>query len=79
MPSDRLDCPRCRKRMHAGFVMDRGDYNVPTPPSWVEGTPEKSFWHGLKTSDRAVLPVVTYRCEGCGYLEAYARAGETPS
>ena len=76
MPSSRLDCPRCGKRMHAGYVMDRSDYNMPAPPYWVEGPPEKSFWTGLKTKDRVVLPVTTYRCEGCGYLEAYAPVGE---
>lgn len=70
--AERLECPRCRGRMHAGFLMDRADYNVPAVTRWVEGTPEKSFWTGLKTNDRAVLAVTSYRCERCGYLESYA-------
>ena len=69
-----LECPRCRGEMEAGYVMDRGDYNMPSVPQWVEGTPEKSVWTGLKTKNRDVLPVTTYRCERCGYLESYARA-----
>jgi hypothetical protein len=68
----RLDCPRCRGAMRAGFVMDRADHNVGTVPRWVAGAPEKSFWTGLKTKDRDVLAVTTYRCEKCGYLESYA-------
>ena len=70
---ERLECPRCGRTMHAGFVMDRGDYNAGLVSNWVEGPPEKSFWTGLKTKDRLVLPVTTYRCERCGYLESYAR------
>jgi hypothetical protein len=40
---------------------------------WVEGAPEKSFWQGLATSKRRVLPIATWRCERCGYLESYAQ------
>jgi hypothetical protein len=75
----RLDCPRCRGEMQAGYVVDRGDSNVPSVSRWVEGAPEKSFWTGLKMNDRDVLPVTTYRCERCGYLESYALPAEPPS
>ena len=40
----------------------------------MEGAPEKSFWSGLKTSGREQHAVVTFRCDGCGYLESYAPA-----
>jgi hypothetical protein len=73
----RLECPRCRGAMAPGYVLDHGDHNARRVAHWVEGTPEKSFWVGLKTADRAVLPVTTYRCVRCGYLESYAnRASE---
>lgn len=75
---DRLECPRCRGAMEPGYVMDRGGHNAGLVPQWVEGAPEKSFWTGLKTKDRDVLPVTTYRCERCGYLESYANA-EAPA
>lgn len=55
-------------------MIDRGDYSIPAVAQWVEGAPEKSFWTGLKTKDRAVLPVMVYRCGRCGYLEWYANA-----
>jgi len=72
MDERRLDCPRCRGEMRQGYTMDRADYNMPSVASWVAGAPEKSVWTGLKTKGRDVLPVTTYRCERCGYLESYA-------
>jgi hypothetical protein len=72
MTERRLECPRCRGRMEPGYVMDRGDQNSRHAAQWVEGPPERSFWTGLKLKDRAVLPVTTYRCAECGYLESYA-------
>jgi hypothetical protein len=68
----RLECPRCGRKMQKGFLIDRGDHNAPGVPRWVEGAPEKSFWTGLKTKDRLIIPVMTYRCAGCGFLESYA-------
>ena len=39
---------------------------------WVSGPPEPSFWTGVRVRDRPNMPVRTYRCEQCGYLESYA-------
>ena len=72
MSEPRLDCPRCRGELRAGYTMDRGDYNMPAVARWVAGAPEPSFWSGLKLKERDVFPVTTYRCERCGYLESYA-------
>ena len=57
--------------MDEGYVVDRteGGYLV---SSWVEGQPEKSFWVGLRIKGRARLPVRTFRCRRCGFLESYA-------
>ena len=41
---DRLECPRCGRTMHAGFVMDHTGSSAGVAPHWVEGAPEKSFW-----------------------------------
>ena len=68
-----LKCPRCGSQMEPGFVMDREDHSVQAVAKWVEGAPERSFWSGLKTTGRETFPVISYRCEKCGYLEAYAR------
>ncbi len=57
--------------MERGFVVDEG-YGARTVAAWVEGTPEKSMWTGLKTRGRRRLSIDTWRCTRCGYLENYA-------
>ena len=41
---------------------------------WVEGEPQYSIWTGLKLRGKERLPVTTYRCSRCGFLESYAEA-----
>ncbi len=77
MPTNTPNCLRCQSTMELGFMLDLGDANSRKVARWVEGTPEKSFWLGLKIEDRATLDVVTYRCSRCGFLESYAM--ENPS
>ena len=72
-----LACPRCRGPMDLGFLLDRGHHSSANVAQWVEGIPERSVWTGLKTKDREVYPLTSYRCERCGYLELYALP-ETP-
>ena len=72
MREERLTCPRCRGDMGDGFLLESGDYNWPSVTRWVEGAPEAKRWTGLNLKDRRVLPVRTFRCERCGYLEFYA-------
>ena len=68
----KTECPRCRQRMVEGFVRDQ-DSGSSYASKWVEGAPEKSFWTGTKTAGKKQVPVATYRCTGCGYLESYAK------
>ena len=73
--SDRLpECPKCGKRMEPGYVLDI-THGAMAQSSWIEGAPERSFWTGLKLKGHQRLPVTTYRCTGCGYLESYATEG----
>jgi hypothetical protein len=76
MREPRIECPHCAKRMQPGFLLERGDQNRLSSTQWVEGTPERSLWTGLRVKHRAVLPVATYRCEACGYLASYARPAD---
>ena len=69
-----LECPKCRSRMHVGYLLERGHADRRAAAAWIEGEPEASFWQGLKTSGREVLETRTWRCERCGFLESYARA-----
>jgi hypothetical protein len=73
MAEQGLSCLRCKGTMTHGFVADKAHYSVPDTQAWVEGAPQRSFWSGIKTKDRVVLPVTTFRCERCGYLESYAQ------
>jgi hypothetical protein len=66
-----LECPRCGGRMEEGYLVDHthGGYLRST---WVSGIPEKSMWTGLKLQGHEQIPVCTFRCRGCGFLESYA-------
>lgn len=66
------ECPRCRQAMKPGFVLDKGHGDSPKQQEWQEGPPIKSFWHGMESEGRERHPVLTFRCERCGYLESYA-------
>ena len=67
-----MECLRCGGTLERGFVADKAHYSVPELQKWVEGAPEHSFWSGIKLKNREVIPVMTYRCERCGFLESYA-------
>ena len=72
MREETPECPKCRRPMQRGFLLDGRHAERRSVSEWVEGAPEKSFWSGLKIGDRRVMPVTTWRCERCGYLESYA-------
>jgi hypothetical protein len=59
--------------MVQGFLIDRGHANSARVSSWAEGAPERSFWSGTRVHADAVVPVGTFRCSNCGFLESYAR------
>lgn len=67
-----LNCPKCGKEMQAGFVPDHSDAIV-LERRWFEGKFE-TRWLGTRLrSNKPSLPITTYRCSACGYLESYAR------
>lgn len=57
--------------MEAGFLLDASQRGY-DQQRWTVGEPEPSFWMGLKLKKDSVLPVATFRCPKCGYLESYA-------
>lgn len=68
-----LECPKCRGTMERGFILDN-THGGKVVSQWVAGEPEESFWvGGVKTKNRTLLSVTTYRCTACGYLESYAK------
>lgn len=64
--------------MERGFLLEAGDHGARSVTKWVAGAPEKSVWTGLKLGERQVLPVVSFRCPHCGYLESYALPAADP-
>jgi hypothetical protein len=65
-------CPKCNGRMQQGFVLDN-TYGARVVSQWAADAPLKSFWTGTKPPEGDLIPIGTYRCESCGYLESYAR------
>ena len=66
-------CPKCSARMEQGFVRETKQHAT-SVNVWVEGTPDRSFWTGIKTRGRKTLAIETWRCGRCAYLENYAPA-----
>lgn len=63
--------------MEPGFIADN-THGGNVQEQWEPGTPEVSFWWGLRVNKRARIPVTTMRCPNCGALESYARPARVP-
>jgi len=78
MSDKAIACVKCGKNMEPGFIADHGDGMTVWCCSWVEGTPERSFFTGHKTRGKRLYAVGTMRCTGCGFLESYANVQVSP-
>ena len=65
-------CPKCKGEMIQGIVPDFG-YGAVFGTSWREGPPKKRFLGGIKVPARKGIPIATFRCNECGYLEFYSK------
>jgi hypothetical protein len=59
--------------MVQGFVLERTDCGAAAVTHWGRGTPVKSLWREIKIPAEGVIPIGSFRCASCGYLESYAR------
>ena len=69
-----LHCPKCRGSMEKGYVADL-TYGAVMQSAWTPGEPiRRRILGGIKWSwsQSANTPIVMFRCQSCGYLEAYA-------
>lgn len=66
-----VECIKCHAQMEPGWVPDNTHAGFQTQ-CWSPGDPQPSFWTGLKLEKEKIIPVTTYRCPKCGYLESYA-------
>jgi hypothetical protein len=63
-------CPKCQGAMQQGYVPElAGGTGL---NGWVKGAPKKN-WVGGVNVPGILIPIATFRCESCGYLESYAR------
>jgi len=67
-------CGKCAGKMEQGFVIDE-TYGRQLQERWAEGKPEPHVWLGfdlgVKLKHKKPMPVSTWRCTSCGYLESY--------
>lgn len=73
MPGTRPTCPKCAGSMEPGYVPDVA-YGQTLQSAWAPGEPKvRRFVGGIKWRQADNTPIVTFRCQRCGYLESYAR------
>jgi hypothetical protein len=70
-------CLICGCPLEPGFALDKGHYDHRSSQEWWEGSPQKSFWTGLKKPDRRYR-ILSFRCTSCGYLMDFANPEESP-
>ncbi len=73
MSAETTRCPKCNGEMVQGFIFDFHPGGKRLVSNWVEGAPEKAFWTVTKVPTEKCIPVGTFRCSGCGFLELYAQ------
>ena len=73
MSTEAIQCPKCNGVMVQGFIADFQGSKFCRVSNWVEGAPGKSRWFGtvLAPAEKCI-PVGTFRCSVCGFLESYA-------
>jgi len=71
MTESSIKCAKCNSTMQRGHVPDReaGGYG---PQKWFPGELEVGALGGVSKSEHAPIYVITFRCEGCGFLDSYA-------
>ena len=78
MSKEAIQCPKCRGVMLQGFIVDFHVSKFCRVSEWVEGAPSKPSWFGwfgmgVPAPREKCIPVGTFRCSVCGFLESYAQ------
>lgn len=72
MSTEANRCPKCNGEMVQGFICGREGPNR-VVSTWAEGAPENGGWLFRQVRAGKCVPVGTFRCSACGFLESYAR------
>lgn len=75
MSTEAIQCPKCNGGvMVQGFIIDWQGSKFSRVSNWVEGVPGKPSWFGttIPVAAEKCIPVGTFRCSVCGFLESYA-------
>ena len=62
-----MTCPKCNSEMEWGVVAG------PRVIEWIEDPLHQSTLLGVKVREGKQLPIRTFRCIDCGFLESYAK------
>ena len=65
-----ISCPKCQGEMVQGYVLDFTPIGGRVR-QWNSGPP-KASWNCILDSS-SQIPIGTFRCQSCGFLESYAR------
>jgi len=73
--AEAIKCPKCNGEMVQGFIIDFKGSKFSIVSTWVEGAPGKPTWFGtcVPAPAEKCIPVGTFRCSVCGFLESYAK------
>ncbi len=63
-------CPKCQASMAEGFIPSE-KHGMPALSGWIAGAPKKGWWGDVKLPGKPI-PIATFRCNRCGFLEHYA-------
>ena len=74
MSEEAIRCPKCNGVMVQGWIIDMKGREFNCVSNWVEGAPGKPSWFGsiVPAPAEKCIPVGTFRCSACGFLESYA-------
>jgi hypothetical protein len=73
MMSEKSKCPKCTGEMIQGFVPDYTQ-GAALVLAWHQDQPKRSFWRSTKAPFLDGIPIGSFRCQKCGFLEFYANA-----
>ena len=75
MSTEAIRCSKCNGVMVQGFIIDFKGTKFSVVSNWVEGASGKATWFGtcVPAPAEKCIPVGTFRCSVCGFLESYAQ------